>query len=156
MFVGRREDAQEGEISGDWEDGQRPRETGRDGLEEGGLGEAGGGAPDLGVGRPWVKRRTPFWKWPRWPHRLTSTQPPHHLPRARDMAASRELRWGQQEGRCSRRERVRTPGQRETKGQERRGWRKAQVQWGCLPSASSSAASLLPALAGTSSDAAGP
>lgn len=49
MFVGRREDAQEGEISGDWEDGQRPRETGRDGLEEGGLGEAGGGAPDPGV-----------------------------------------------------------------------------------------------------------
>lgn len=65
-FVGRREDAQEGgDISGDWEDEQRPRETGRDGLEEGGLGEAGGGAPDPGGGRPWAKRRTPFWKWPR-------------------------------------------------------------------------------------------
>lgn len=129
MFVGRKEDAQEeGAISGGWEDGQRLRETGRDGLEEGGLlgrqegvlqtqegeghGPRGGLCPGSG-------------------HRLTGTQQPHHLPRARDKAASRKLRWDQQEG--GRRARVRTTGVMAPRAERNPGTREARQEKGWSP-----------------------
>ena len=152
MFVGRKEDTQEeGEISGGWEDGQRLRETGRDGLEEGGLlgrqegllqpqeGEGhwprGGLCPGRGQGDPTGSQALS--------NPTIFPGPETRLPAGNSGGTSRK-----EGGR-----RGRGPpgswhqGQRETQGQERRGWRKAGVQWGCLSSTVGSAAPSLPALA---------